>query len=143
MSECMKKVLVGAMIVASGLLVVAECAEAQMKDGVRVSWDANTEPDLSGYTVKWGSVEGGAYPNSYDVSLEMYGDVIPIETGWLMPGRVYFVVTASDTAGNESGNSNEVYVDVPDGDPAIPANIQFSVTLPDGTVIEMSVSGGN
>lgn len=66
-----------------------------------LSWDPNTEPDLAGYRVYIGTASG------------RYGE--PIWAGnqttytieELPTGTFYFAVTAVDTAGNESGYSNE------------------------------------
>lgn len=76
---------------------------------VTLEWDANTEPDLAGYRIYVGTASGS------------YG-TIPIEAGLattctigrLTNGRTYyFVATALDTAGVESGWSNEVSCTVP------------------------------
>ena len=81
-----------------------------------MSWDANTELDLASYTVYW---KTGL--NKYIDTNSM--KILPIEPFTTPPttiklaaifplqlpkGKHFFVVTASDTSGNESGFSNEV-----------------------------------
>ena len=69
---------------------------------VVLQWDANSETDLAGYKVYYGTAPGN------------YGTPITIGTqaGYtltqLAPGTYYFAVTAYDSAGLESGFSNEV-----------------------------------
>ena len=79
-----------------GLLVVDSKAA-----NVILSWDANTEADLAGYKVYFGT------------SSRNYGSPIAvgIQTTYtvqgLAPGTYFFGVKAYDTSGNESGFSNE------------------------------------
>lgn len=66
-------------------------------------WDANTEPDLAGYKVYYGT-KSREYSKSYDV-----GDTTQFTLYWLpMNVRLYFAATAYDTVPNESLYSNEV-----------------------------------
>mgnify|MGYP001156650157 FL=1 len=98
--------------------------------GIRVTWDANTETDLAGYKVlfaKPGDVGWvssgdtityslGSFPNitelitatQYDI---LYGD-----------GPYAVAVIAVDTAGNESALSSIVSIEVKD--PSIPAVVE-------------------
>ena len=70
---------------------------------VEVSWNANTESDLTGYKVYYGT-EPGVYYTSFDV-----GNVTEYEVSGLTIGTTYyFVVTAYDDNGNESDPSEEV-----------------------------------
>ncbi|MCG2703985.1 MAG: gliding motility-associated C-terminal domain-containing protein, partial [Candidatus Omnitrophica bacterium] len=71
---------------------------------VQLSWTANTEPDLSGYNVYRAEVSGGPYIklNTLPLSQSLYTD------SGLNNGTIYhYVVTAVDTAGNESDYSQE------------------------------------
>ncbi len=71
---------------------------------ITLTWEANSEPDLSHYIVYWG-VEPGVYPyNSRNIGLVTeYKIVIPDND------QIYFfAVTAVDTSGLESDFSNEV-----------------------------------
>jgi hypothetical protein len=68
-----------------------------------VSWDANSETDLSGYRLYYGT-EQANYSESVDV-----GNVNSYAVQNLTEGQTYyFVLTAYDQAGNESAPSDEV-----------------------------------
>lgn len=67
-----------------------------------LSWDANTESDLSGYKIYFG-MASGSYGNPVDV-----GNTTSHTFSDLADGTYYFTVTALDTSGNESLFSNEV-----------------------------------
>jgi fibronectin type 3 domain-containing protein len=71
---------------------------------VTLTWDANSEPDLSHYVVYWGTASRIYTANSGNIGLKTeYKCQIPDD------GVVYyFAVTAVDTAGLESNFSNEV-----------------------------------
>src|SRR5205085_7771374 len=70
---------------------------------VTLAWDPNTESDLAGYKVYIGTASG-VYTTTIDV-----GNVTTYTVTGLAPGATYyFVVTAYDTGGLESGFSNEV-----------------------------------
>ena len=81
----------------------------------RMTWAANTEADLAGYNVYYGtSPRTNADPNNcpsdgnkcgYAVKLNV-GNVTTHEFN-LSPGKYYFAVTAVDTSGNESAFSSE------------------------------------
>lgn len=76
-----------------------------------VRWALNTEPDVAGYRVYYGTT-----PNSY---LQSKGQGIAVAgtshtvTGLASGIRYYFAVTAFDNASNESGYSTEVFKDIP------------------------------
>jgi hypothetical protein len=71
---------------------------------VTLAWDANTEPDLAGYKIYWGTASG-SYDNSVDV-----GNVTQYELKGLADKTLfYFAATAYDTDGNESDYSREIY----------------------------------
>ena len=79
---------------------------------VVVSWNANSESDLAGYKVYYGT-EPGVYIYSFDV-----GNVTEKEVSSLTVGMTYyFVVTAYDYSGNESDPSDEVSFYVADEEP--------------------------
>ncbi len=68
-----------------------------------VSWDANSESDLSGYKIYYGTSSG-----SYDDALDV-GNKTSFSINNLVVGTTYFfVVTAYDFSGNESGFSDQV-----------------------------------
>lgn len=108
----MKKLLVLAC-----LLLFASVSFAQGGDYMLV-WDSNVEADLAGYRI-YRSEQSGMYAEPFaDV-----GNVTECpfnDAGWA-DGRYYFVATAYDAHGNESGYSNEVDHEVDHTAPAPPA----------------------
>jgi hypothetical protein len=69
---------------------------------VTLVWDPNSESDLAGYKVYYGRESG-----VYGAPIVLGKQTTYIATG-LAPGTYYFAVTAYNTAGLESGFSNEV-----------------------------------
>ncbi len=75
---------------------------AHADNNVSLSWNRNAEADLSGYRVYYG-VNSGEYDHVEEAYLDTF-----ITVGGLDSVAYYFVVTAYDTAGNESAASEEV-----------------------------------
>ena len=70
---------------------------------IAVSWNANDEPDLSGYRVYYGTA-----PGNYRSSKEA-GRNTNFTIADLVAGQTYYIaVTSYDSAGNESAYSSEV-----------------------------------
>ena len=70
---------------------------------IRLAWDPNSEADLAGYKVYYGTASG-----TYGPPINVGNVTTYILTG-LTPGQIYFsAVTAVDKDNNESGFSNEV-----------------------------------
>ncbi len=69
---------------------------------VSLTWNSNTEPDLAGYKVYYGTAS-----HSYGSPVVLGKQTTYTVTG-LGSGTYFFVVSAYDTSGNESGPSNEV-----------------------------------
>ena len=91
----------------------------QNVDGtVTLAWDPNSEIDLAGYKVYWGSTSG-----SYGTPVTL-GKVTTFTTPKLANGTWYFAVTAHNTGGLESGFSNEVSCVVAVA-PTPPANLRI------------------
>lgn len=78
---------------------------ARSNSSATLSWNANRETDLAGYRVYMATASG-----SYkDPIATLRGNVTTYQATSLQFGKTYFfVVTAFDIAGNESGYSNEV-----------------------------------
>jgi hypothetical protein len=76
------------------------------KAGVVLSWKRNRERDLAGYNVYRSTIPGSGYQriNSSLISVPKYIDKE------IVKGNTYYVVTAVNTAGGESGYSNQVGV---------------------------------
>ncbi|HQG30455.1 MAG TPA: fibronectin type III domain-containing protein [Deltaproteobacteria bacterium] len=76
---------------------------------VQISWNPNTESDLAGYRVYYGTTSG-----NYNYVLRL-GKVNSVQIDGFFEGYTYYIcITAYDTSGNESGFSREVYVDIPE-----------------------------
>jgi hypothetical protein len=86
---------------------------------VTLAWDANSEADLRGYKLYYGTTQGGPY-NGIGSSDGGSPILIPLSSlpdptspgiavRGIAEGTYYFVVTAYNTEGVESGYSNEVY----------------------------------
>ena len=70
---------------------------------LNLAWDANTESDLAGYKIYYGT-SSGQYGTPKDA-----GNVTTYALTGLTAGTTYFIAaTAYDTSGNESTKSNEV-----------------------------------
>jgi len=90
------------------ILAIAGIAQAAT---VQVTWNPNTEPDLSGYKLYHGTASG-QYGEPVDVG-NVTGHVMEITPQH--GATYYFALTAYDTSGNESGYSDEASCFVPDG----------------------------
>ena len=74
---------------------------------VTLSWDANTEPDLSGYFVHRSDVAGGPY-SLVNPLPQLENVFVDSEAG---AGELHYVITAIDASDNESLPSVEVMVE--------------------------------
>jgi hypothetical protein len=72
-----------------------------------LTWKANSETDLAGYKV-YRSTVSGKYDQSNVIALVQKNVTTYQATGLQSRTTYFFVVTAFDVAGNESGYSNEV-----------------------------------
>ncbi|MCG8604940.1 fibronectin type III domain-containing protein [bacterium] len=91
-------------------------------DSANASWDANSEPDLAGYKVHYGTE-----PSTYTTTLDI-GNSTTVTIDSLQANTTYyFAVTAYDLAGNESAFSAEVSLFIPPPPdttaPAPPTNV--------------------
>jgi uncharacterized repeat protein (TIGR01451 family) len=89
---------------------------------VRLTWDANTEADLAGYRVRYGTTSGAAAQGAVDVGNRTACSVLDLDANT----TYYFVVHAYDLAGNESPASNEVAAR-----PAVVAGPRLEITVTD------------
>lgn len=85
---------------------------------VTLTWDPNTEADLAGYKIYYGTSSGN-YSANVDAGNQTYHTLSNLVSGQ----QYYISITAYDTSGNESTNSSEVIYTVPfysdsDGDGA-------------------------
>ena len=108
-----------ALLIAVGLLVslssVANAGQATL------TWDANTQPEVAGYMLQYGTASG-TYTAKIDV-----GKVTQYTVPGLLEGKsYYFAATAYDLGRAESGFSNEVNSIVPYSAPV--ANFNATIT---------------
>ena len=91
-----------------------------------VSWDPNTESDLNGYKIYYGTSSG-----NYDATIDAGNATNFPVTGLQNSIKYYFVVTAYDFSGNESGFSNEVNIVVTDSteDPPVDPPIEDPISF--------------
>lgn len=96
------------------ILFLLSLAFPLLASTVTVSWDANTESDLSGYNIYYGT-----NPGSYDDAIDVSNNVSWFVNNLVVKAIYYFVVTAYDFSGNESGFSEEVsiFVSAPEKPP--------------------------
>lgn len=102
-------ILVGCLFISSSLFATS----------IQVTWNANTDTDLSGYKLYYGTTTSGSYTSVVDVGKVTTYNITNPTTGV----TYYVALTAYDTSGNESDKSSEVsaYVPIPDTTaPAIP-----------------------
>jgi fibronectin type 3 domain-containing protein len=105
-------------VVASLLMLQGISLEAQMVTNPSgLQWNHNTEADLAGYRVYQSGVSG-VYGTTYK-SIPA-GVNTAVLTDCPTTGQLYWVVTAVDKAGNESGPSNQATALFDDGPPAAP-----------------------
>lgn len=120
----MRKIL-ASLCAAVGLFFFASSTQAI---DLKLSWISNSETDLSGYRVYQGTAAGGPYTKLGEVlasSAPQFSWTVPPNT----EATEYFVVTAFDQAGNESGYSNEVSLYVDNKAPAIPGGVQVIIII--------------
>ena len=93
--------------------------------GFQADWNKNTEPDLAGYKVCYGTASG-VYTTTLDVGL-----FNSVQVDALVPNVTYFVcVKAYDTSGNVSACSAEVSIKLVPPDitpPAPPTGVKLSI----------------
>jgi C1A family cysteine protease/fibronectin type 3 domain-containing protein len=82
----------------------ANLTATAMDSSVDLTWSANAEPDLAGYTVYRATSGGGPYSA---LTASLLSDPSYTDSSVSNGTTYYYVVTASDDSGNESGHSNE------------------------------------
>jgi hypothetical protein len=125
--------------------------------GARVTWAANAEPDLAGYTVYRAGAAGGPYTpvsGSLLSGTEFVDGTIPAGTA-----MVWYQISATDDSGNESSRSAAIALSLADAvagewtvDPAYPnpgapgQTMRIPVVVPgtgaQGAVLEITNAGG-
>lgn len=114
----MKKIILGI------LMLFLSASTAFAAGRAILSWDANMEADLAGYRIYQSKTAGMGYVKVADVP-KLLGDSVPTFTITpLVDGTYFWVVTAYDISGNESGFSNEVTKTIDSTPPAPPSNLR-------------------
>jgi hypothetical protein len=103
------------------LVLLATLAQA-VAVSVTLEWDPNTEPDIDHYTIKWGFVQGQEDHNIDVGKTTTY----TVSEPWPIGGTVYFVLTATNAIGLESGPSNEVFYTITPWNPNAPGHLRIT-----------------
>ena len=117
--------------------IAALIASSAFAAQVTLAWDPNTESDLAGYRVHFGTASG-----NYSVHTDVHTVITYTVTGLADGQTYYFAVSANDASGNESGYSNEVSYSVPapNGAPSTPATPSGASSALVNTAITFSTS---
>jgi hypothetical protein len=83
---------------------------APVQHSVALSWNASTSSNVVGYNIYRGSISGGPYSKMNSAVIPSTNDT---DTTVLSGQTYYYVVTAVDSAANESSYSNEVQAVIP------------------------------
>ncbi len=105
--------------------------QAASAGSVKLEWDANTQPELAGYRVYYGTASG-TYNQQDDV-----GNVTTYTTPDLAAGTYFFAVKAYGLSGEQSGFSNEVSAVISGSDatpPVISGVASSSITTNGATI---------
>ena len=89
-------------------IIVGLIASNALAAQVTLAWDPNTESDLAGYRVHYGTASG-----SYTSHTDVHNVTSYTVTGLTAGQTYYFAATAYDASGNESGYSNPLSYAVP------------------------------
>ena len=106
-------------------------ADSAHPANVGLQWDASTDPNVSAYKIYFGKTSR-SYGYPVDVGSTTGCTISGLEDG----ATYYFAATAVDTAGDESGYSNEAIYTTPGGcTPSLsPANQSFGASGGSGSV---------
>jgi len=116
-----------------GVILLLSVGQVAQAFTVTLAWDASPSQDIESYTIYYGTNSGFPKLNSKNVGDVLEGDIQFLVTGTMH----YFVITANDWEGRESGPSNEVRTDgieTPDTgeDPVAPGGCYVKTITPDG-----------
>ena len=106
------------------LLGFATSVQAANDGEVTLAWNANTESNLAGYRLLYGTTPG-TYPNTIDA-----GNATTVTATGLNTGTVYyFAVVAYNSAGQTSAASSAVSHTVPGTPNTAPSAGSFAITV--------------
>ncbi|MBN2333827.1 MAG: hypothetical protein JXO49_12080 [Deltaproteobacteria bacterium] len=111
-------------IIATILLVVGMAFSAHALT-VTANWTANSESDLAGYNIYRSTSSGSGFTklNPSLITNPSYIDTVNGE----IESTFYYVVSAVDSSGNESGYSNEANVRIDTSAPQPPNGITVNI----------------
>ncbi|MEN6473462.1 MAG: fibronectin type III domain-containing protein [Syntrophaceae bacterium] len=89
------------------LMIMAIVHTQALAAGARISWNANTERDLLGYNVYYGTM-----PHIYSRAVNA-GKFTTVDIGNLKSGQTYYVAVTAYNAEGESDFSDEQSVSIP------------------------------
>ncbi len=117
-----------------GLFVLLPYAFAS--GSATLTWNSNTESDLAGYKIYYGTASRGSItnpPSGYTNVIDLHNTSTSYTINNLADGTYYFAVTAYDTSNNESAYSAEVSKTINATAPPILSNGSPSGSLSAGT----------
>jgi hypothetical protein len=88
---------------------------------VTLAWDANSEPDIDHYNLKWGFV---SQQPDHVINVGQ-GTTYQVTEPWSVGMTIYFTCTAVNAIGLESGPSNEVSYTVTPWNPNAPGHLKI------------------
>jgi len=98
-------------------------------NSVTFRWDANSEADLAGYRLYQTSTSGAyTYGDGNQVDTIAAGTETTTLEG-VPDGTLFWVLTAYDTQGNESGPSNEVSATLDSTPPGAPTILEITAIV--------------
>jgi len=110
-------------------MVLMFCGSALAASNVTFEWSANSETDLAGYRLYQSQTTGVyTYGDGNQVATILAGtETVQITS--IADGTYFWVLTAYDNDGNESGPSNEVTADLDTLAPGAPATVTITIII--------------
>jgi hypothetical protein len=122
----------------AGFLVFGSAAMAATGSSVTLAWNANSEGNLAGYRLLYGTTSG-VYPISVDA-----GNTTTATASGLNPGQTYyFAVVAYNSAGQTSPPSAQVMHVAPGTPNTAPSATAFALRLNEDTQIPATLVGAD
>ena len=115
------------------LVLLLGSASALHADTVTATWDANSESDIAGYLLAYGTVSG-QHPNGIPV-----GNVTTWQLALAAGQTYYFVVQAYNTAGLYSLPSAEAFINIPN---TVPSVVLSATTAVGGQPVTATIANG-
>ncbi|TAK03045.1 MAG: hypothetical protein EPO39_12735 [Candidatus Manganitrophaceae bacterium] len=113
-----------------GLMLILSWETPALAANADLSWSANTETDLAGYKVYYGTSS-----RNYGAPVDVGNQTTFTATGLSEGQTYYFAVTAYNAAGSESGLSTEVSKTFPDTTPPVLSAMAAGSITSTGAVI--------